>query len=894
VCMPGFTGDGLRCSQQNPCAKDNGGCDTNARCAVKVCKSASDSIGEGNATSSNAHSTGRTTKTVCMCNMGYTGNGIKANGGCEATTNPSSACGPMAPNGCPKSSFCVSPPAGPLKAFCACKAGYVPLGNHSIVQNVSAASLNLARGPVVNETASCREDAKPSFDLGMPGSLFLAGPRGCVAMKSCSNTSAPGHSGCDANAACWQRGPGVHMCSCNTGFEGDGVKCNPVDACASNTHLCHEDAMCIPDASSASNSSRRAHRSVDGRSAKEDVADKAPAFGTWTPSGNPSDEFCSTTAKVVVKGLAVGQKYHIKAHGALYSSAAATNGGAHCPYLTGISYDVKNQMYNSCPLTSGHCPGASCSCPGSECRVKKNQPFVLNIDIDAIATAEEVKLWTVSCPQYYTHNGTVAVAAYPVVNASSSRSTNAGSNAGEIGSSLNAVSSPDYTCKCRPGFTGDGMDCVPTSICLSDNGGCDAHATCTPLPNMPTRRTCACNEGYAGSGVKCASVNPCATNNGGCHASKAECRHTGPGKHSCMCRAGYKLAGADCVLEEDRCTYGLRAWTIARKAFAETIPDSVVKMESIRVETIYGMPDGASPFHTVDEADSGFSHVVMVREQKRCEVAFMGSTLVEDWVAGPKMAKQALFLSAGHQKLKHGAKYNPREIGPVHAGLARKWNDIRYDVMGKIQESFKQQHCKSLVLMGFGTGGSLASMMAEDLRHTVPAFMEAISDPTRSDFMPNGLKVLTFGEPRLFGETTARHADESFVQKQRWLLDSDPVPGLIPTRARYRHWGTPLAIGSVKHWFTSHRKVCGQVASLQESGGSPKTKLEFRNDCTTVATSEFKSSTSFRMELGAPNYAGSAGSPFSILGRTLMSEIDAYDHSMVAVQAKAMCSYDLL
>ena len=44
--------------------------------------------------------------------------------------------------------------------------------------------------------------------------------------------------------------------------------------------------------------------------------------------------------------------------------------------------------------------------------------------------------------------------------------------------------------------------------------------------------------------------------------------------------------------------------------------------------------------------------------------------------------------------------------------------------------STKMSPDKTLTLIGQGTGGSLASMMAEDLRHSVPTYMEPICDPT--------------------------------------------------------------------------------------------------------------------------------------------------------------------
>jgi hypothetical protein len=78
-----------------------------------------------------------------------------------------------------------------------------------------------------------------------------------------------------------------------------------------------------------------------------------------------------------------------------------------------------------------------------------------------------------------------------------------------------------------------------------------------------------------------------------------------------------------------------------------------------------------------------------------------------------------------------GAKHNPREIGAVHSGLAKKWADIRYLTLNRIQKEFKAQTCTRLTVSGYGTGGALASMLVLDLVYSVPAFMEKITDPTR-------------------------------------------------------------------------------------------------------------------------------------------------------------------
>ena len=78
-----------------------------------------------------------------------------------------------------------------------------------------------------------------------------------------------------------------------------------------------------------------------------------------------------------------------------------------------------------------------------------------------------------------------------------------------------------------------------------------------------------------------------------------------------------------------------------------------------------------------------------------------------------------------------GAKYNPREIGAVHSGLAKKWSDLRYFTLNRLQKEFKAKTCNRLTVAGYGTGGALASMLVLDLVYSVPTHMEKITDPMR-------------------------------------------------------------------------------------------------------------------------------------------------------------------
>ena len=53
----------------------------------------------------------------------------------------------------------------------------------------------------------------------------------------------------------------------------------------------------------------------------------------------------------------------------------------------------------------------------------------------------------------------------------------------------------------------------PADPCLTNNGGCDEHATCTSLDGAAL---CACQPGYTGSGKSCVDVDECTAGTDNC------------------------------------------------------------------------------------------------------------------------------------------------------------------------------------------------------------------------------------------------------------------------------------------------------------------------------------------------------------------------------------------
>ncbi|XP_036067068.1 stabilin-2-like, partial [Oryzias melastigma] len=102
-------------------------------------------------------------------------------------------------------------------------------------------------------------------------------------------------------------------------------------------------------------------------------------------------------------------------------------------------------------------------------------------------------------------------------------------------------------CRCLPGYTKAGLQCVSVNPCLRPV--CHADASC--IHTGPNQHLCACNQGYSGDGRVCMPVNPCQTQNGGCAPESTSCVYTGPGKSRCDCLPGFeRRSGEGCTLKD--------------------------------------------------------------------------------------------------------------------------------------------------------------------------------------------------------------------------------------------------------------------------------------------------------------------------------------------------------
>jgi hypothetical protein len=119
------------------------------------------------------------------------------------------------------------------------------------------------------------------------------------------------------------------------------------------------------------------------------------------------------------------------------------------------------------------------------------------------------------------------------------------------GCSAHAYCSTDggaVECECKPGYFGDGFDCVEFDACSLDNGGCSDHATCRSSSGAVT---CVCHVGFEGNGIECEDIDECAKDNGGCDP-EATCKNL-PGSSDCGCPEGLQGDGESCS-DADECT----------------------------------------------------------------------------------------------------------------------------------------------------------------------------------------------------------------------------------------------------------------------------------------------------------------------------------------------------
>ncbi len=348
------------------------------------------------------------------------------------------------------------------------------------------------------------------------GCLTGFGGDDCTNIDECAD----GTAGCDDNAICADT-EGDFTCTCNAGFEGDGVTCTNIDECATGDNDCGANATCA-DTVGSFICTCNAGYTGDGLSC--DNVDEC-ADGTAD---------CSTNA-----------------------SCSDTDGGFDCTCNAGYSGDGQTcdnvdecadgtagcDANASCSDTDG---GFDCTCnagytgDGQSCdNVDECTGGTAGCDINAVC-ADTDGSFTCTCAAGFAGNGTTC----GNIDECAAATDNCNANA----TCTDAIGT--FTCECNEGYSGDGVSCVDIDECATGAAGCDVNATCT---NSTGGFDCACNDGFSGDGTTCANIDECATNADNCD-SDAVCADT-MGGFTCTCAAGFVGDGVTCN-NVDECADG--------------------------------------------------------------------------------------------------------------------------------------------------------------------------------------------------------------------------------------------------------------------------------------------------------------------------------------------------
>ena len=98
-----------------------------------------------------------------------------------------------------------------------------------------------------------------------------------------------------------------------------------------------------------------------------------------------------------------------------------------------------------------------------------------------------------------------------------------------------------YTCDCKVGYQGDGIECTDIKECSDGAAVCGVNSNCQELDGT---YACPCKPGFVtpelrfgADALACTNVDECSLGNHGCDTN-AECTDT-PGSFTCTCRQGF-------------------------------------------------------------------------------------------------------------------------------------------------------------------------------------------------------------------------------------------------------------------------------------------------------------------------------------------------------------------
>lgn len=103
-------------------------------------------------------------------------------------------------------------------------------------------------------------------------------------------------------------------------------------------------------------------------------------------------------------------------------------------------------------------------------------------------------------------------------------------------------------CECADGFVDDAAGrCVPSDNECAMQSVCSPDASCEDESNAANDFTCTCKPGFSGDGYSCVARDPCADNP--CGADRGTCVSAAAGSYSCTCSAGFVERNGTCACD---------------------------------------------------------------------------------------------------------------------------------------------------------------------------------------------------------------------------------------------------------------------------------------------------------------------------------------------------------
>ena len=476
VCTPCDIGDS--CLVHSDCSSGN--------CDNEICADAPGCV-DDNDCDANASCQDVAGNMECVCDAGYTGNGLTCSDIDECTAGS---------DDCDANATCTNNDGG---FDCACDAGYT--GDGVTCTDVDECT---------DGTDNCDANATCTNEVGSFSCACNAGYNGdgvtCTAMQACADNG-----DCDANATCEDVG-GAMVCICAAGYQGDGATCTDVDECTDGTDNCDINATCTNN---------------DG------------GFDCACNAGYTGDGVTCISLETCVDNNDCGTNATCQDVGGFMlcvCSTGYTGDGQTCTDVDECTAGTDNcDLDANCTNTDG---SFSCACiagysgDGVTCTdIDECTDGTDNCHAEATCTNEDGS-FTCACNAGYTGNGVTCTD----VDECTDGTDNCHANA----SCTNTQGS--FTCACDAGYTGNGVTCTDIDECATGADNCHANASCT---NTAGSFTCACDAGYTGNGVSCTDINECTAGTDNCDAN-ATCTNVA-GSFTCACNAGYSGNGVTCV-----------------------------------------------------------------------------------------------------------------------------------------------------------------------------------------------------------------------------------------------------------------------------------------------------------------------------------------------------------